>query len=146
MLSTVTTEPYAFAFRTNVVKHHTLTATQTVTALFTVQPRPTRTSSTQAESALPQDPTKRVSQRINILANAMQKDRVPSRPSPTTYVPLPFASLPTGSRLGDRHDSPPADTKNRPFPARHMCPALSPALVPCTDAQKPNPCTHRPSS
>ena len=146
MLSTVTTEQYAFASRTNVVKRHTLTATQTLTALFTVQPRRTRTSSTQAESAFSQASTNLVSQRINTRANAMQKDRVPSRPSPTHIRATPLASLPTGSRLGDRHDSSPADTKNRPFPARHMRPALRQALVPCTDAQKPKPCTHRPST
>ena len=99
--------------------------------MLTVQPRPTRSPSTQAESALPQDPTKLVSQRINIPATVMQKGRVLSRPSPTHIRATPLASLPTGSRLGDRHDSPPADTKNQPFPSLHMRPALRPALVPC---------------
>ena len=61
----------------------------------------------------------------------MQKGRVLSRPSPTHIRATPLASLPTGSRLGDRHDSPPADTKNQPFPSCHMRPALRPALVPC---------------
>ena len=114
-----------------MVQHHALTATQTVAAMLTVQPRPTRSPSTQAESALPQDPTKLVSQRINIPATVMQKGRVLSRPSPTHIRATPLASLPTGSRLGDRHDSPPADTKNQPFPSLHMRPALRPALVPC---------------